>query len=424
MTQFCYSSLGQKALTISGIGELMDDLGQAMTVRPDLLMLGGGNPAHIPEMEKVFRESMEDILRKPGTYERCVGDYDGPRGSPAFLTALAKLLKTQYGWAIGPENIALTNGSQSAFYVLFSLFAGHFADGSFRKILLPLAPEYIGYADIGFAPRQSLFASIRPRMEFLDNRQFKYHIDFDTLSIGPEIGAVCVSRPTNPTGNVLTDDEIARLRTMTRAAGVPLIIDNAYGLPFPGILFEPATLSWDENVILCMSLSKLGLPAARTGIVVASPEVIRAISETTAVMSLAPGSIGPALALNLIQSRRIIELSQTIVRPFYYQRMQDAVGLLRDKLDGIDYCMHKPEGAIFLWLWFKNLPIPSAQLYQRLKQCGVLVISGHYFFPGLEHDDWPHKYQCIRITYSQKESVVQKGIEIIADEIKAIYAGA
>ncbi len=107
-----------------------------------------------------------------------------------------------------------------------------------------------------------------------------------------------------------------------------------------------------------------------------------------------------------------------------FDRMQAAVGLLRDKLDGIDYCMHKPEGAIFLWLWFKNLPIPSARLYQRLKQRGVLVISGHYFFPGLEHDDWPHKHQCIRMTYSQKEPVVQKGIEIIADEIKAIYAGA
>jgi valine--pyruvate aminotransferase len=101
----------------------MDDLGQAMSVRPDLLMLGGGNPAHIPEMEKVFRESMEDILRMPETYERCVGDYDGPRGNPAFLAALAELLTTQYGWSIGPENIALTNGSQSAFYVLFSLFA-------------------------------------------------------------------------------------------------------------------------------------------------------------------------------------------------------------------------------------------------------------------------------------------------------------
>lgn len=402
----------------------MDDLGQAMTVRPDLLMLGGGNPAHIPEMEKVFRESMQDILRNPGTYERCVGDYDGPRGNPAFLAALAELLKTQYGWAIGPENIALTNGSQSAFYVLFSLFAGHFANGSFRKILLPLAPEYIGYADIGFAPGQTLFASVRPCMEFLDHRQFKYHIDFDKLTIGPDIGAVCVSRPTNPTGNVLTDDEIARLRKMTRAAGVPLIIDNAYGLPFPGILFEPATLSWDENVILCMSLSKLGLPAARTGIVVASPEVIRAISETTAVMSLAPGSIGPALALNLIQSRRIIELSQTVVRPFYYNRMQAAVGLLHEKLDGMDYALHKPEGAIFLWLWFKNLPISSAELYQRLKRRGVLVISGHYFFPGLEHDEWPHKHQCIRMTYSQKESVVQKGIEIIAEEIKAVYAGA
>ncbi len=55
-------------------------------------------------------------------------------------------------------------------------------------------------------------------MEFLDNRQFKYHIDLDNLTIGPDIGAVCVSRPTNPTGNVLTDDEITRLRTMTRVA--------------------------------------------------------------------------------------------------------------------------------------------------------------------------------------------------------------
>ncbi len=424
MRPFEYSSFGQKARTLSGIGELMEDLGQAMSVRPDLLMLGGGNPAHIPEMEKVFRDAMEDILRTPGVYERCVGDYDGPGGNPAFLAAVAELLKTQYGWPVGPDHIALTHGSQSAFYTLFSLFAGRFSDGSFRKILLPLAPEYIGYADIGFAPGQSLFTSVRPRMELLDHRQFKYHIDFDALKIGPDIGAVCVSRPTNPTGNVLTDDEIARLRTMTRAAGVPLIIDNAYGLPFPGILFEPATLSWDEDVILCMSLSKLGLPAVRTGIVVARPDVIRAIRETTAVMSLAPGSIGPALALTLIQSRRIIELSQNVIRPFYYRRMQTAVGLLRESLDGMDYCIHKPEGAIFLWLWFKDLPVSSGELYRRLKRRGVLVLSGHYFFPGLEHDDWSHKQQCIRMTYSQNESVVQRGIEILADEIKAIYAGA
>jgi len=37
---------------------------------------------------------------------------------------------------------------------------------------------------------------------------FKYHVDFSQLQPGDDIGALCVSRPTNPTGNVLTEDEI------------------------------------------------------------------------------------------------------------------------------------------------------------------------------------------------------------------------
>jgi valine--pyruvate aminotransferase len=54
-----------------------------------------------------------------------------------------------------------------------------------------------------------------------------------------EVGAICVSRPTNPTGNVLTDDEIARLHASWRSTtDMPLIIDNAYGPPFPGILYK------------------------------------------------------------------------------------------------------------------------------------------------------------------------------------------
>lgn len=42
----------------------------------------------------------------------------------------------------------------------------------------------------------------------LPDGQFKYHVDFEHLTIGDDIGAICVSRPTNPTGNVITDDEV------------------------------------------------------------------------------------------------------------------------------------------------------------------------------------------------------------------------
>ena len=68
--RFRYSSFGQKALQSSGIGELMEDMGEAMNSRPDLLMLGGGNPAHIPAVEDIFRKSMQEILKQPGAFCR------------------------------------------------------------------------------------------------------------------------------------------------------------------------------------------------------------------------------------------------------------------------------------------------------------------------------------------------------------------
>ena len=35
---------------------------------------------------------------------------------------------------------------------------------------------------------------------------------------------------------------------------------------------------------------------------------------------------------------------------------------------------------MFMWLWFKGMPISSQELYERLKQEGVIVVSGHNFF--------------------------------------------
>jgi valine--pyruvate aminotransferase len=83
--------------------------------------------------------------------------------------------------------------------------------------------------------------------------------------------------------------------------------------------------------------------------------------------------------------------------------------------------LHVQEGAFFLWLWLKKLPIPAAQLYQRLKARKVLVIPGHYFSYGLEQA-WQHPQECLRLTYSQPLSVVQEGLEILAEEVRALKA--
>jgi valine--pyruvate aminotransferase len=412
------SRFGRKIAETSGIGQLMEDLGIAYSEGRNILMLGGGNPAHIPKVQQCFRSSMEKLLQNGAEFERIIGNYDPPGGNREFIDAVSDLLRKELGWDIGPENIALTNGSQTAFFILFNIFAGDFEGRPGRKILFPLAPEYIGYCDVGL--EDDLFVANKPQIEHIDDHMFKYHVNFDKINITDEIGAFCVSRPTNPTGNVLTDAEIERLNELACANDIPLIIDNAYGMPFPNIIFTEAKAAWNEHTIFCMSLSKLGLPALRTGIVIANEEVITMVSRVNAVMSLAPGSMGAAIVMDLVQTGEIINLCRNVITPYYLQKAQITLELVYKELDGADFHVHKPEGAFFLWLWFPNMPITNSELYQRLKARGVLIVPGHYFFPGLK-EKWQHKNECIRVNYSQDEDIVAAGIKIIADEVKRAY---
>jgi len=412
------SKFGKKIAVTSGIGQLMDDLGMALAESRDVLMLGGGNPAHIPAVQRYFRDSMQGLLLDRGKFERTIGNYDPPQGNKEFIEAVAALLRREFGWNVSASNIALTTGSQSAFFILFNIFAGEFDDGTKKKILFPLAPEYIGYCDVGLT--EDLFTANKPEISHLDEHLFKYHIDFNSINITDEIGAICVSRPTNPTGNVLTDSELQKLSELARVNEIPLIIDNAYGTPFPNIIFVDAKPLWNENTIVCMSLSKFGLPALRTGIVIADEQIISMISQVNAVMNLAPGSMGAVIATSLVRTGEIIRLSRDVIKPFYQKKAQAALQQVLKELDGVDFHVHAPEGAFFLWLWFPNLPISNKELYERLKQRNVLVVPGYYFFPGLK-ESWQHKNECIRINYAQDEQIVTAGIKIIAEEVKRSY---
>ncbi len=415
-----FSSFGEKFNRYSGITQLMDDLNEGLQT-PGAIMLGGGNPAKIPAMLDYFHQACSDMLTT-GELVSAITNYDGPQGKTTFIQALAKLFKQNYGWDISEKNISLTNGSQSGFFYLFNLFAGKQPDGSHKKILLPLAPEYIGYGDSGIC--EDVFVSYRPEIELLDNRQFKYHIDFDALKIDDSVAVICASRPTNPTGNVLTDKEIEKLDQLARENNIPLIVDNAYGLPFPNIIFEKVTPFWNDNTILCMSLSKLGLPGIRCGIVIASEQITRALSNMNGIISLSPGSFGPALGKHMIDNGDLLKLSDEVIQPFYRDKSRLAVEQLQAAIPDPRFRIHKPEGAIFLWLWFDELPITTMELYRRLKQRGVLVIPGEYFFIGQPEQAWAHAHQCLRMNYVQDDEAMQKGISIIADEVMKAYQQA
>mgnify|MGYP000698827898 CR=1 FL=1 len=414
-----FSEFGRHLGCGSGIEALMDDLGHALASGgADIKMLGGGQPARIPEVNAVWRRRLEDLMDQKDGLDRAVTSYDPPQGNPRFLEAIAALFRQSFGWDLGPENIAITPGGQTAFFFLLNLLGGRMPDGSRKKILLPLVPEYIGYAAQGVDG--DLFRAVPPVIEETGPHEFKYRVDFDHLDVTPDLAAICASRPTNPTGNVLTDKETARLSALAKEHGIPLILDNAYGAPFPGIIFTDAKPFWEPHVILTYSLSKIGLPGTRTGIVIGPPEIVRALGSMSAIVGLSNPSTGQQIMLPLVESGEILRLSRDVVRPFYEAKCALARQTAHEVFgNDIDWRMHRSEGALFLWLWFPGLPITSLELYKRLKTRGVLVIPGDYFFFGLDEPEWAHRHECIRVSYAMDEAVVRDGLRIIAEEVKA-----
>ncbi|MDH2273999.1 valine--pyruvate transaminase [Moraxella porci] len=424
-----FSKFGQKFTKDSAILQLMDDLGNALNSNKPVNMLGGGNPASIPELNAVYQQTLESVVADAFALDS-VGNYSNPQGDTKFINTLVEFFNRHYGWELTCDNIALTNGSQNAFFYLFNLFAGQFADGTDKAILLPLAPEYVGYADVHIDGVH--FVAVPPNIELVTHENnegfFKYRVDFDALENLEElkngkIGAICCSRPTNPTGNVLTDDEMARLTAIAKKYGVPLIVDNAYGMPFPNIIYTDTTLSWDRDTVLCFSLSKVGLPGTRTGIIVADVPIIKTISNMNAIVNLSPVRFGATVATPLFADDRIKTLSDTVIQPFYQAQASLAVSRLQAEFDGYPVKIHKPEGAIFLWVWFEYLPISTTVLYQMLKEQGTLIIPSEHFFVGVDTANYPHAKECIRLSIAQPDETIIKGITTIGEVVRRLYDG-
>ena len=281
-------------------------------------------------------------------------------------------------------------------------------------------PEYIGYADQSL--EKDAFTALKPRIEITGPHRFKYGIDFEKLRVTPDIRALCVSRPTNPSGNVITDAEMQRLAELAALHDIPLIIDNAYGWPFPGILFEEDSNKvsplWSDHTIHVMSLSKFGLPGTRTAFVVSPPEVAAAVASMTAVTGLANGNFGQAIAGPLIASGEITRLSKEIIRPYYLAKRDKALAAIAEFFpEEAPYAIHESGGAMFLWLWLRDSRRTSTEIYESLKKRGVLVVPGEYFFFGLDDKDWPHRHECLRLSFAMDDAEVREGIKIIGDEL-------
>ncbi len=173
-------------------------------------------------------------------------------------------------------------------------------------------------------------------------------------------------------------------------------------------------------MILCLSLSKIGLPALRTGIVVANRTDRRRTDRDQREHCARARQCRRRACRALLESGELEQLCREVIRPHYAAALQAALGWLHEACTGLPLRVHRPEGAFFLWLWFPGLPIGATELYRRLKERGVLVLAGPHFFPGLEQP-WRHAEECIRVSYAQPPDAVRRGLAIIAEEVRRAY---
>lgn len=377
-------------------------------------MLGGGSPALIPEVEEVWQKILSNFT-KSGSWDSILGKYETPSGKEETLEIVASVLSSEIGSPVQKNQIAITNGSQSAFYLLLNFFSGDFGDGSFRKILLPVLPEYIGYLDQPI--QMNSFASLPGKIRETGPDTFRYELDRLGLAnwddTRTKLGSVIISRPTNPTGRVANQEELQTILEFSRARNIPFLLDNAYGFPFPGIVFGEEKLFHQPGMIQGFSLSKIGLPGVRTGFVLGDPEIISALNKANAVLNLASGNLGQYIALEFLRSKEWIRLSRDIVRPYYLRKRNFILDTIRKEWKGkFPYSIHDSEGAFFFWVRFPGLSKKISELYPILKEKGVIIVPGKYFFPDPISKE-PFAEDSVRISFAREDVEIQEGIRKI-----------
>nr|WP_318719178.1 MULTISPECIES: valine--pyruvate transaminase [unclassified Roseofilum] len=416
LTQF-----GTQMSRLSGVRAIMKDIIETLRAGggQQFINLSAGNPVILPPVEQVWRECTADLLASP-EYGEVVCRYGSSQGYQPLIDAVVTDFNQRYGLNLSDRNVLITPGSQSVYFYAANAFGGYTSEGKLKQVVLPLSPEYTGYGGVCLTPEA--LKAYKPKLDIEEgNHRFKYRPDFSQLRITEDTGCFIFSRPCNPTGNVLTDEEVKKISGLASEYNVPVLIDSAYGPPFPALNFTEMTPQFGGNLLHCMSLSKAGLPGERIGVAIGDPDLISILEAFQTNLCIHSSRYGQAIAARAIQSGQLANLSETVIRPHYQGKFAQLEASLTEAMpNSLPWFLHKGEGAIFAWLWLRDLPITDWELYQSLKKVGIIVVPGSTFFPGLQ-EEWVHKHQCIRISLTATDEEISTAMSRLAQVVEATY---
>jgi len=220
---------------------------------------------------------------------------------------------------------------------------------------------------------------------------FKITAEVLEEAVSSRTKAIVINSPANPTGAVLSRDELKLVADFADAHNLLIISDEIYEqLSYDS---EPATVArYSSNVLVLNGLSKMGgMPGWRVGYAAGPAELI----EQMAMLQQYTFVCAPAFA----QKAAIVALQRdTSEMVAAYRRKRDIV------YEGLKerFNVNKPAGAFYI---FPEAPGGDAdQFVRRVIENNVLIIPGNVFSERNTH---------FRISFAAADDTLQAGVDVL-----------
>ena len=315
-----------------------------------------------------------DMLRLLGEYaaSRAYTGYGPIEGEDSLRRAYAGHLSETYSLPLAAGNVHVTAGCNQAFICAAMAIAGA------GDAVLMTDPYYFNQettlAMLGIKTR---FAACDAANGFLPD------VATVAAAITPDVRALALVSPNNPTGAVYPPALLAEIYGLCVSRGIWLILDETYrdflpaGAGRPHDLFGRA--GWENTLISLYSFSKsFCIPGHRLGAITAGVDVVEQVAKIMDNLQICPprsAQAAVATALPLLADWREGNRLEIARR----------VEVLLSTMAGAPAWKVGAVGAYFAFIGHPFEGVPSARVAEKLaKEAGILCLPGSYFGAGQE----------------------------------------
>lgn len=202
--------------------------------------------------------------------------------------------------------------------------------------------------------------------------------DVDSWVNVPNVKAIWVNSPSNPTGDILSADDLRKIVCAARSINAVVLSDECYALlRWDGVasvatsMLDPYVCDNDaHNIMALYSLSKQSNMAGyRTAFVAGDTQLVKAMQTYRKQIGLIiPGAVQAAMVAGLEDTKAVQEQAS-----MYKNRLEKIVKALQ----AYGYDAHMPQGALYVWV--HALGADCWEDMDVLSRIGIIASPGEFY---------------------------------------------